>query len=593
MPSQRSPARLMAPLFSGAWQHETPTALVDGAVPGLEELRVGDSVALPGRPSAERLQLGAVYTPDALALWTASLIRESAPRPVTAVLDPACGRGALLRACDTEIPDLTQLVGVDLSAAATQEVKDHWPQRAWVAAADTLQLTSHSLPDVQAVIMNPPWGAALNRSTTELARAGFELARGQYDSWDLFVEWTVRSMPPRTTVAAILPDALFLPEHEATRRLLIDKTDLRVVARLGEGWFKGVFRGVAVVIYVTGRAGEGPVRCIRLPHNARRRVLSGKLSLREACHGIETFADQAQWRSDDKAHFTPGALGSDVAHVRHIEERGGGWGDWVDVGRGVEIGKSGSLVRCGVCGTHRPTPRERRQVCPCCGAEANWTAIQAIRTSEPHTGGTWAPMIVGEDVGRYSVEPSRWIQLGLSGVNYKNLAVYGRQKLLVRKTGLGLNASVDTGGGVTNQVVFHYIARAGAPDFLLHYLEGVLCSRVMLALHLTRTGETEWRSHPYVTPKVLSNLPIPSPQTRGWNARQAQAIADAAQAVRLASPSNRPHAELHVDRLVAGLYGLDASACDWVGNVLSRTQKLQAFAHLSSDSETLRPEVAA
>jgi hypothetical protein len=171
--------------------------------------------------------------------------------------------------------------------------------------------------------------------------------------------------------------------------------------------------------------------------------------------------------------------------------------------------------------------------------------------------------------------------------------VYARPKLLVRKTGLGLNASVDTSGSVTNQVVFHYLLKPDAPDFFLHYLEGVLCSSVMLALHVARSGETEWRSHPYVTPKVLGSLPIPSPNTARWNHGQALAIAEAAQAVRLAPPGRKATAELRVDRLVAGLYGLDASACDWVASVLSRTERLQAFAHLDFASEPLQAEVAA
>jgi hypothetical protein len=199
---------------------------------------------------------------------------------------------------------------------------------------------------------------------------------------------------------------------------------------------------------------------------------------------------------------------------------------------------------------------------------------------------------VGRDVRRHQVQPSRWLLTGLAGISYKNADVYSAEKLLVRKTGLGLNAAVDLSGSHTNQVVFHFIPRPGEPDFLLDYVAGVLCSKVMLAVHLSRSGETEWRSHPYVTPKVLSALPVlvPQPATPSWT--QAQAIADVAAQLRSSAAAKRPALELVVDQLVTGLYTLDDESSAWVDRVLSATQDLDAFSHLRLSSESLKAEVA-
>jgi hypothetical protein len=178
------------------------------------------------------------------------------------------------------------------------------------------------------------------------------------------------------------------------------------------------------------------------------------------------------------------------------------------------------------------------------------------------------------------------------GINYKRPETFAQRRLLIRKTGVGLKAAIDESGAYTTQVVFHVQSKADAPSFLLEYLQGVLCSRVLLAYHLRRSGDSEWRSHPYVTPETLQDLPIPWVGPEGGKTwRQAEAIAEAA--VKRASCSDTADADeldVHVDRLVAGLYGLNVEECRWVLEVLDQTQPLQAFVTMRlSDRERLRP----
>jgi len=145
---------------------------------------------------------------------------------------------------------------------------------------------------------------------------------------------------------------------------------------------------------------------------------------------------------------------------------------------------------------------------------------------------------------------------------------------------VGLKAAIDDSGALTNQVVFHYRQRPGGmASFFLDYVLGVLCSRVMLTYHLKRTGESEWRSHPYVTQKTIAELPIPLPCEAKWQWRQAGAIADAVRR-RRASRSDDLAGDLYIDSLVAGLYGLGIKGCSWVLNVLDKAQPLQAIVTL-------------
>jgi hypothetical protein len=197
----------------------------------------------------------------------------------------------------------------------------------------------------------------------------------------------------------------------------------------------------------------------------------------------------------------------------------------------------------------------------------------------------WHPLVVGEDVDRHACIASRLIRIGVSGIRYKPLSVFAQPKLLVRKTGVGIKAVVDYSGAATNQVVFHFARRQDAPLIVLDYLEGVLCSRVMLAWHLKRQGEIEWRSHPYITPRIIRRFPVPVPQSdAAWT--QARAIADAVHARRLVARHDSVE-DLLVERLVAGMYGLTEEDMQWVLSVLDSVEQLEPIRTLHLPSPTL------
>jgi hypothetical protein len=232
-------------------------------------------------------------------------------------------------------------------------------------------------------------------------------------------------------------------------------------------------------------------------------------------------------------------------------------------------------------------------VCTSCGFSFDLKSarIEQIVESNVTPRRGWKPLVVGEDVDRYAVTPSRIIRINVAGINYKSQEVFEKRKILIRKTGVGIKAAIDESGALTNQVVFHYRLdpKWKAPSFLLDYFLGVLCSRVLLAYHLKRFGENEWRSHPYVTQRIISELPIPDVREGTWQWRQARAIAEAA-ARRRKRSSRYILDDLMVDRLVAGLYGLSERDCGWVLKVLDSAQALEPIRSLRvNDPHSLRP----
>ena len=501
------------------------------------------------------------------------------------------------------------LVGMDLDAAALAAARARLP-RSILSEGDSLLRADAKDPAssmkqafggaVDGVILNPPWGASIRHSTSSLRAAGYELASGQFDSADLFVELALRVLRRDGTAVFILPDSLFQLERAALRRMLVKRTRLRLVARLGEGLFPQIFRGVAVVVASNSPPDDRhSVLCMRLRAHHRRAVLDGTATLADLERSLAHPVLQARFGAAAGHRFDVDVRERDRAVLARLEAAPKlPWSTWLESGRGVELSKHGRIVRCTRCGVAAPAPRKPRLVeCSGCGGRSHATqrdVTEIVRPLAPNTAPTpgWAPLIAGEDVERYFGCPSRQIKLRVAGISYKDPALYTSRKLLIRKTGVGLMACIDETGSLTTQVVFHYVKRerAGAPAFLLDYLLGMLNSRVLLAYHLVTNGDLEWRSHPYVTQRVIESLPIPAVQQGSSAWKQAAAIASAVRRRgQSAAPGSKP--DLEVDALVAGMYGLSVDDCVWVASILRRAGDLQAIRSLRFAAGELRPKV--
>src|SRR5258708_2621032 len=196
------------------------------------------------------------------------------------VLDPACGDGALLAALRSR--GVTRLIGVDCDPQALARAKHRVPSGRFHNADGLTFLAdaARGAREFDAVIANPPWGATLSLVRTALASLGYRALSGQTDSWDLFLDGILRAAKPNAPIVLILPDAIFLPEHRLVRGILAKESQVALVARLGEGFFSGVYRGAVVLALRKGAPKpKAIVSCVRLPPDDRRDVLAGRRTL--------------------------------------------------------------------------------------------------------------------------------------------------------------------------------------------------------------------------------------------------------------------------------------------------------------------------
>lgn len=547
---------------------------------------VGSLPALSENTRALRRSQGAFYTPAELAFWVAGLALENQTALNPLIVDFGCGDGELLVAAASLSPT-SRLFGIDVDPIAVKRASLRLPLGSVIKTNDILAplqlnrqvvLADSWLDEMggaaDVVILNPPWGAVQTTTRAELLAAGLDTATGQYDTYDLFCELALKILKPGGTFAFIVPDSILLPEHKPLRKILLAH-ELSVIARLGEGIFQNVFRGCVVISGKNQPPNENhSVECLRLTKENRLSAFSGTsfAALREQkAH----FVPQIRFAGDPEFKFDLDVTVDDLT-VNKVRSLGASWTNRVHSRRGVEISKHGRVLMCADCGTSRPLPKADHALCLNCGQLLLRKRENSVVAEKPTGSGNWQRLIVGEDVLRYSAIPSRWIKCDVRGINYKQKAPTGTPRILIRKTGVGINAALDLSGAYTNQVVFEYTTNTAPADFsYLHYILGVLNSRVLFAYHLKSAGEIEWRSHPYVTQNTLASLPVPEPARGSPMWKQAREIASAVE-----DHLRTGEQDLRIEALVAGLYGLEKADLIWTMNVIDSAADLEPMRRL-------------
>lgn len=578
---------------------------------------------------------GAVYTPPTLADFVAgkaidfllgrhngtSLGRAGGdPIQKLRIIDPACGSGELLNAAwnhlksgiarsgsrgmgRTRIDPRDILCGIEIEQRAAAgaafrleslataagfinnrpsrilNMNGLFPFNAPSSAAGWERVRKHFsvIDGFDVVIANPPWGADVSGYRGKLDQKEFSLFQGQYDTSDLFIETALSILRPKGFLAFIIPDSLFNLERRHLRKLLLDKTHIRFVARLGEKFFEDINRACAVIICQKCAPKPGArVKCLRLTPEARKNILGGVSTFGQEEQRLLHEIPQTRFARNFNYAFD---IDLNVAEERILDRIGGGdtcFGTYLESTRGVELSKSGNVCQCQQCRMWIPMPAMPQTRCMHCGTALVDIAEDAVSIVREKRMNRAVPFIVGESVGRYNLKQSLWILQNFEGINYKDRSIYRGPKLLVRKTGVGISAAIDYTNAYTNQVVYIFRRRQedSACGIPLEFFLGVLNSRAIYYFLTKRHGETEWRSHPYVTQSQILALPLPSKDVLMRKSDTIRRITS------LLLPHTRRGVELPaqtdaaVERLVAKLFGLKKKEYESIYATLDSVQEL-------------------
>lgn len=463
---------------------------------------------------------GVVYTPKSLSDFVAELLkRASSDEQIKVILDPASGECALLSAVKAAFGDEDEYIGIDVDKEAVHNTKDKFqiihndaimPQNVKKKTADYWR---DKLPEVDAVIANPPWSSEKIYERADLTSAGFSLASGQYDSYVLFMELAFNILRDGGLMAFIIPDSLFDAQNENLRKFLLEKTQIKVIARLGEKIFEEVNRAATVIICKKAfPESNSETTCFRLSTEDRKEYLAGQGTLLMYFDRKKHTVYQRRFLSNNGYNFDIDTHSNEEALLDKIMSKTADWEQLFIFGRGVEISKAGKVVYCPHCnyaqGYKKKQLEAGKKTCTNCGGEITVTAqtVRNVVSQEPDENSVL--IYVGENVRRYGVSGECYIRPDIEGINYKNRELYNPPKLLIRKTGLGIYGAIDYSGSMTSQTVYILKYADGNNRTPLEFYLALINSRVVYYYYLKVYGENEWKSHPYLTKQIIFTLPI-------------------------------------------------------------------------------------
>lgn len=473
----------------------------------------------------DKKKYGVVYTPNKLAEFTAELLCEEygiKGNNKETILDPACGESALLLAMKEKGTGVERYIGIDVdkdiinaNIGNNGEKIDYFHGDFLIQPGEssTLDFWIKNLGQVDCVIANPPWSCERLYKKEALSREGFILADGQYDNYFLFIEQSLKILRKGGKAAFILPDSIFSDDAIKLRKLLCEKTHILVIARLGEKIFPNVNRATTVVVVrneVSPK--DARTKCFRLTTKERKRFLNDEIDLRDCYLSNVHEVKQSRFAETEECLFDIDLYEVEENLITKLEQNKIDWNKKFSFGRGVEISKTGNAVICKQCnfaqGYTKSQENTRNKICTNCGKIIDFNDSKIVKVISERKKMGMKKIYVGENLHRYIMSGHRYLKLGIQGINYKGETLYTQPKILVRKTGLGINAFLDNESTYISQTVYscQYINREA--DEPMEYYLALLNSRTIYYYYLKKYGENEWKSHPYLTKKIIFSLPL-------------------------------------------------------------------------------------
>lgn len=352
------------------------------------------------------------------------------------------------------------------------------------------------------VIGNPPWiqSKVLPHNDKMIYSILFKTAIGQYDLFNLFIEKGISILGSKGRLIFITPDRFITNlDYKYVREYLLKNTFLKEVTSLGDNIFENVAMPSAIIHTENLKQKNDAIKC--------RSYFSSDFSLK----------NQIDFINNDNFIFKIFGDSSIDLLLKAITEKSDKLIEHLNNARGVEVGKDSEVIE----NSYRKGLKK---------------------------------FLRGEDIDRYTIKSSVFIDTSYTGVDYKDDSLYKGTKILIRKTGNGIIAVVDDEYRYAIQTIYIF-KRKNNSKLNERYVLGCLNSKLLGFYYNFTFGEKDRKVFPHLTQGKVLALPI-------LNANETQqqpfiTLVDQILAAKAANPkADTSPLEKQIDELVYKLYEL-------------------------------------
>lgn len=309
------------------------------------------------------------------------------------------------------------------------------------------------------VIGNPPW---VSSKSIDISFKNYFLkyktSGKQYDLFCLFTEISQQLLKEDGLHSFIVPSRFFTGvDYYNFRKLIFDDFFPVEIFEVGENIFAGV--DMPSVVYIFSK--------IKRDYVGYKYVKGHILDN----HIVRNNIKISDIKQDEKLLIKITADEMKIKLLNKINSNSQQLANFVSNARGVEIGKTSPAI-------------------------------------EKENGEGKYRFLVGGDISRYQLKfNNNFINTNIKDIDYKKPELYSGEKILLRKTGHGLNATLDTDNHWVIQVIYIFKILEGVNENI-RYLLGVINSKLMYNYYYETFGEKHKEAFPHFRQTQFLQLPI-------------------------------------------------------------------------------------